>query len=83
MSKNESKRGVLILLAVILFLAADGAGWLGWLDPYDDTDAPPQRSGMKIYRDALTGCEYLGRPWSTLTPRTDASGKQVCRKGAP
>ncbi len=55
--------------------------------PYDDTDAPPARSGMAVHRDALTGCEYLRLPapfgGGTLTPRLDVDGKQICRRAVP
>lgn len=50
---------------------------LFWPAPYDDTDAGGRRSGMRPHTDALTGCQYLSRLGS-LTPRLDASGKQIC-----
>jgi hypothetical protein len=46
----------------------------------DDSDSPTARSGMTIYRDELTGCEYLGTLFHGMTPRMGADGKQVCRK---
>lgn len=83
MSAVEAKRGVLVLLCILLFSIVNTNGWLGWFANYDDSDAPPQRSGLKVYRDALTGCEYLGRPFTALQPRMAADGKQVCRKATP
>lgn len=48
---------------------------------YDDTDSFPNRSGLVLYRDAKTGCEYLARPFlGGLHPRMDGTGKQVCQK---
>lgn len=34
---------------------------------------------LLVYRDALTGCEYLTRFGGGLTARMDASGRQICR----
>lgn len=52
----------------------------------DDSDPPDGHSGLVIFKDHLTGCEYLARPAiaplmaQVLTPRMDAQGRQVCRK---
>lgn len=48
--------------------------------PWDDTDSPTRRSGMGIYTDNRTGCQYLGRYQLGLTPRLDAEGKIICKK---
>lgn len=53
--------------------------------PRDSTD-PPGRlwlvfrrmSGLTLYRDHLTGCEYVS-VGGGLTPRLGADGKQLCR----
>lgn len=52
-----------------------------WPRPYDSSDNPEtqQRSGMRIHVDHETGCEYLD-VGSSLTPRLDSDGKQICRK---
>lgn len=50
---------------------------IGWFVPYDSTDGPERRSGMALYTDAGTGCQYLGASGG-LTPRLDASGKPMC-----
>ncbi|ELK2377702.1 hypothetical protein RU030_002465 [Salmonella enterica] len=42
----------------------------------DDTDGKT-RSGLNLYTDHKTGCQYLGNG-SGLTPRMDAQGYQVC-----
>lgn len=62
---------VLILFAVVILDA---------VLPRDDTDTPTERSGMGLYTDHRTGCQYLGRSLGTLTPRLDAEGKPMCGK---
>jgi hypothetical protein len=65
-------------------------GWLllvalfKWAIPYDDTDdvAQGNRSGMHLYIDHGTGCQYVSGFLSGMTPRMGADGKQVCRKDA-
>lgn len=58
------------------------------LSPFarDDSDAGggwgDKRSGMGVHVDALTGCQYLSRS-NVLTPRLDATGKQICTKDTP
>ena len=37
------------------------------------------RSGLKLYIDHGTGCEYVQAPGSGLTPRLNASGRQKCQ----
>jgi hypothetical protein len=45
--------------------------------PHDTTDPEGGRSGMRLYTDTATGCQYLGT-WGGLTPRMDEQGKQIC-----
>ena len=56
--------------------------FVGWffdkLNLHGDTDPPQGRSGLAMYVDNKTGCEYLGRAWGGLTPRLDANGKPSC-----
>ena len=49
--------------------------------PYDSTDdiANKDRSGLMLYVDHGTGCEYLGKVFGPPVPRLDRFGKQVCR----
>jgi hypothetical protein len=47
-------------------------------EPKDDSDFPDHSSGMSVLIDHLTGCQYLSR--SSLIPRLDATGKQICKK---
>lgn len=67
-------RFVLTLALVIMLSGCSKA-------PYDSTDNPPQRSGLTVYKDNLTGCEYIqARSDTSITPRMAAEGKQVgCR----
>ena len=58
-------------ILIIFALALSGCG--KW-------DYQSLGGGLAVYRDSLTGCEYL-RPigYSALTPRVDADGKHICR----
>ncbi|MCP5019322.1 MAG: hypothetical protein GY938_29165 [Ketobacter sp.] len=63
-----------VILFLVVALSAD------WLKPYDDTDdaAKGERSGMALYTDNLTGCQYLKASFfAELTPRVDGDGKHV------
>lgn len=47
--------------------------------PYDDTDPPGARSGLRLYTDAKTGCQYIGSGFlGAPTPRLDVQGKHIC-----
>lgn len=49
--------------------------------PYDDTDpaGPFQRSGLGLYTDARTGCQYVkAGAFGGTTPRLDRDGRQIC-----
>jgi len=52
--------------------------------PYDNSDDPDdlRRSGMIVFTDHLTGCQYLGRVVGGLTPQLRDGGTQVCRAQA-
>ena len=46
--------------------------------PRDDSDPPYGMSGMSLYTDNLTGCQYLSTWWfGALLPRFDASHNHV------
>ena len=89
----KSQRGITTAaFAFRLILGALGVAMvLGGIfsRPYDSTDeqepegSKRERSGMRLYRDALTGCEYLARPGlgGNLTPRLDAKGQPMCAGG--
>lgn len=67
--------GVITVIAVI-------ALWVLSKAPYDNTDdiENKERSGMGLYTDHLTGCQYLSRALGGLTPRLHPDGSQVCLK---
>lgn len=61
-----------LALAVFCFIVVDEA------TPTDDTDFnAAHRSGLMLFTDARTGCQYIGRS-GALTPRMGADGKQIC-----
>lgn len=70
---------VLFVVAVVYLVAriADQ------VRPYDSTDPPNGRSGLILYTDHLTGCQYLARPIAgSMTPRMDGRGRHVgCKEG--
>lgn len=45
---------------------------------YDSTDGK-SRSGLGLYTDNLTGCQYLSAKNSGITPRVDSEGNHICR----
>lgn len=61
---------------VILFLVTLSAAKC--VATKDSTDPENGVSGMSLYTDALTDCQYLSTPFGSLTPRLDRSGKQIC-----
>jgi hypothetical protein len=48
---------------------------LSQLRPYDTTDYADRRSGLGLYEDAMTGCQYLSAGLSGITPRMARDGK--------
>ena len=44
----------------------------------DSTDGPTERSGLALFVDHGTGCQYLARSFSGVTPRLTADGKPMC-----
>ena len=46
----------------------------------DSTDSKDERSGLVLYTDYQTGCQYVGTPFGSITPRLDKDGKIVCIK---
>lgn len=73
---DRFRRDVIVIFIVIIALS-----WIGnffhW--NWDDSDSVSTRSGMKVFTDAKTGCEYLGRPHGGIIQRFDKIGKQVCK----
>ena len=52
---------------------------MGGCHSTDDTDDPNgKHSGMMLYTDHRTGCQYVGTVLGGITPRLDRDGKPVC-----
>ncbi|WP_020471552.1 DUF6440 family protein [Zavarzinella formosa] len=70
------------LLSLILIWIIFSNLWHG--SGRDDTDNPnDSRSGMMVYTDHRTGCQYLGTVFGGITPRLDRDGKPVCVVNEP
>lgn len=66
-------------LFILLFVIA-AVFLVDWLAPHDDSDPAGGRSGLRIYVDYRTSCQYLAAGWlGGLTPRLDNSGRQICQ----
>jgi Family of unknown function (DUF6440) len=68
-------RYLIVLFVAAVLLALSGCA-------RDDSDPVDGRSGMTPRTDALTGCQYLtySHTYGTsITPRMDRDGKQVCK----
>ena len=69
--------GIILLISVLSILTLfliDGKR------EYDNTDTATERSGMSLYTDNKTGCQYLTVLFGALTPRMNSTGKQICVK---
>lgn len=60
-----------VLLTFVLAILANQT-------PFNDSDRPPNRSGLSVMIDARTGCHYLGNGREGITPRLAPDGKQIC-----
>ena len=71
-----------LFISAILIITA--YGWIRNYPGYDDTDdvVNKVRSGMVLYTDYNTGCQYLSTrslfTVGTLIPRVDSAGKHMC-----
>lgn len=64
----------LFLVACILAFLVNGS-------KRDDSDDPlGGRSGLWVYTDHKTGCQYLGTSAGAITPRLDKDGNIVCKE---
>ena len=45
---------------------------------HDDTDPIDGSSGLKVFIDNRTNCQYISADNSGITPRLNADGKQIC-----
>lgn len=82
MSLQEAKAFTrwLVSYAMYFALALLGINTAFNLSPLarDDTDPVDGRSGLRLYTDARTGCQYLGQREGGLTPRIDREGHAIC-----
>lgn len=75
----------LLSLAFLAFMVISVISGLFVVTPFmrDDTDEPGwfgKRSGVTPVTDNLTGCQYIRTANGGITPRLDASGRQICRE---
>lgn len=65
--------------SAVAILIVSAASWLMFKAGLtaDDTDGE-SRSGLVLYTDAATGCQYLSASGSGSTPRMDKDGYQIC-----
>ena len=72
-------KSILVLYGTAIFIAILAA--IIRLHPYDDTDNEIEslRSGMYLYTDHGTGCQYLSAGFArVLVPRLTATGSHKC-----
>lgn len=73
MKKFLSENWFLLLFVGYLLIADCGRA-------HDDsTDSPTERSGLRLYTDHGTGCQYVAAGYfGELTPRLGPDGKPIC-----
>lgn len=64
--------------AFFLWKEMDAAAFKIWGIGRDATDSEARRSGLALFTDAQTGCQYVGSAWGGLTPRIGRDGHQIC-----
>jgi len=80
MRSKVNLRPILVVLVLVVFYLV-----VNYFVPYDSTDnkSDNDRSGMKLYTDHLTKCQYLAAGnffgANGITPRLDANGNHLCR----
>lgn len=66
------------LIAVVVYVLICDIG-----RDHDATDPPDRRSGLSLYTDHGTGCQYVAAGFfGELTPRLGADGKPICEPPA-
>lgn len=81
---------IIVAFVVIVALSAPSVPQhlkrkVSWFSSYDVTDniAEKKRSGLTIYVDHETGCQYVGTVLGGLTPRIDRNGMPICTEKEP
>ena len=72
---KQSTRDLFITLAVTFFIVSNVWKYLPF--EKDSTDPVDGRSGMSLYTDAASGCQYLGNPLGGITPRMTSAGQHM------
>lgn len=75
----KDDRKIIAMICAVLALVIIGRCYLPE-SARDSTDTKTARSGMKLFTDALTGCQYLSVGDGGLTPRIDSDGEPVCNE---
>ncbi|KQM18414.1 DUF6440 family protein [Novosphingobium sp. Leaf2] len=72
-------------IALLVFTAATRLTFRYFSIGYDETDnkATGERSGLRIYTDHATGCQYIATSNGNLTPRINADGAHICKEPTP
>lgn len=63
-----------LLIGIGIYLCAE---LIDYTAPYDSTDNGEERSGMRLYTDNQTGCQYLSSTFGSLVKRVDGEGNHV------
>jgi hypothetical protein len=66
---------IAVMVSYLIYMTSDR--------PYDDTDdeTTETRSGLTLYIDHGTGCEYIAsNAFGQLHPRLDKNGNHICRE---
>jgi len=67
-------KDLFLLWALLILLFPTGCVF------HDDTDGKAgQHSGLALYTDSGTGCEYVATITGSITPRMNKDKTQVCR----
>ena len=69
-----------VIPPLILGLFVASLLYLFWSNNNDRSESDG-RSGLVVFTDSQTGCQYVGWKFHALTPRLDNNGKQICAKG--
>lgn len=77
MTRSTERLASLVYWMLIVWSIMYFGAWMLGYPNRDDTDPPNGRSGMRLYTDAATGCQYLGTMFGGVTPRHGAGGSHI------
>lgn len=86
MKSSETRRGrwlseIGIRIATVLLLVLMAWSYSAYKvrsSDFEVTDKPPARSGLRVFTDRATHCQYVSSENGGLTLRRDADGKPMC-----